>query len=208
MQSNSYWDIDDALMSQELIKCKCNTDDCNFLSILKIDKDDDTQFLEGEEIQLPISLASILGENSYIDIMKPKFLSDEYYKMLNSDPEIPDFSKENKYFYEKSILLTPYIIDYDDMKWLKCLSRTSYIRFYHFFINSHNVKLLNSITEKKLSVRELKFFNKMVLIDKNNRYYKINYSNNNKILDEKIEARKNRHKMKKETENISINVNN
>ena len=48
----------------------------------------------------------------------------------------------------------------------------------------------------------------MVLIDKNNRYYKINYSNNNKILDEKIEARKNRHKMKKETENISINVNN
>ena len=133
MQSNSYWDIDDALMSQELIKCKCNTDDCNFLSILKIDKDDDTQFLEGEEIQLPISLASILGENSYIDIMKPKFLSDEYYKMLNSDPEIPDFSKENKYFYEKSILLTPYIIDYDDMKWLKCLSRTSYIRFYHFF---------------------------------------------------------------------------
>ena len=94
------------------------------------------------------------------------------------------------------------------MKWLKCLSRTSYIRFYHFFINSHNVKLLNSITEKKLSVRELKFFNKMVLIDKNNRYYKINYSNNNKILDEKIEARKNRHKMKKETENISINVNN
>ena len=208
MQSNSYWDIDDALMSQELIKCKCNTDDCNFLSILKIDKDDDTQFLEGEEIQLPISLASILGENSYIDIMKPKFLSDEYYKMLNSDPEIPDFSKENKYFYEKSILLTPYIIDYDDMKWLKCLSRTSYIRFYHFFINSHNVKLLNSITEKKLSIRELKFFNKMVLVDKNNRYYKINYSNNNKILDEKIEARKNRHKMKKETENISINVNN
>ena len=77
MQNNSYWDIDDALMSQELIKCKCNTDDCNFLSILKIDKDDDTQFLEGEEIQLPISLASILGENSYIDIMKPKFLSDE-----------------------------------------------------------------------------------------------------------------------------------
>ena len=208
MQSNSYWDIDDALMSQELIKCKCNTDDCNFLSILKIDKDDDTQFLEGEEIQLPISLASILGENSYIDIMKPKFLSDEYYKMLNSDPEIPDFSKENKYFYEKSILLTPYIIDYDDMKWLKCLSRTSYIRFYHFFKNSHNVKLLNSITEKKLSIRELKFFNKMVLVDKNNRYYKINYSNNNKILDEKIEARKNRHKMKKETENISINVNN
>ena len=208
MQSNSYWDIDDALMSQELIKCKCNTDDCNFLSILKIDKDDDTQFLEGEEIQLPISLASILGENSFIDIMKPKFLSDEYYKMLNSDPEIPDFSKENKYFYEKSILLTPYIIDYDDMKWLKCLSRTSYIRFYHFFIYYHNVKLLNSITEKKLSVRELKFFNKMVVIDKNNRYYKINYSNNNKILDEKIEARKNRHKMKKETENISINVNN
>ena len=208
MQNNSYWDIDDALMSQELIKCKCNTDDCNFLSILKIDKDDDTQFLEGEEIQLPISLASILGENSYIDIMKPKFLSDEYYKMLNSDPEIPDFSKENKYFYEKSILLTPYIIDYDDMKWLKCLSRTSYIRFYHFFINSHNVKLLNSITEKKLSIKELKFFNKMVLVDKNNRYYKINYSNNNKILDEKIEAKKNRHKMKKETENISINVNN
>ena len=208
MQNNSYWDIDDALMSQELIKCKCNTDDCNFLSILKIDKDDDTQFLEGEEIQLPISLASILGENSYIDIMKPKFLSDEYYKILNSDPEIPDFSKDNKYFYEKCILLTPYIIDYDDMKWFKCLSRTSYIRFYHFFINSHNVKLLNSITEKKLSIRELKFFNKMVLVDKNNRYYKINYSNNNKILDEKIEARKNRHKMKKETENISINVNN
>ena len=185
MQSNSYWDIDDALMSQELIKCKCNTDDCNFLSILKIDKDDDTQFLEGEEIQLPISLASILGENSYIDIMKPKFLSDEYYKMLNSDPEIPDFSKDNRYFYEKCILLTPYIIDYDDMKWLKCL-----------------------LTEKKLSIRELKFFNKMVLVDKNNRYYKINYSNNNKILDEKIEAKKNRHKMKKETENISINVNN
>ena len=208
MQSNSYWDIDDALMSQELIKCKCNTDDCNFLSILKIDKDDDTQFLEGEEIQLPISLASILGENSFIDIMKPKFLSDEYYKMLNSDPEIPDFSKENKYFYEKSILLTPYIIDYDDMKWLKCLSRTSYIRFYHFFINSHNVKSLNSITEKKLSIKELKFFNKMVLVDKNNRFYKVNYSHNNKILDEKIEARKNRHKMKKETENISINVNN
>ena len=48
MQNNSYWEIDDALMSQELIKCKCNTDNCNFLSILKIDKDDDTQFLEGE----------------------------------------------------------------------------------------------------------------------------------------------------------------
>ena len=41
MQNNSYWEIDDALMSQELIKCKCNTDNCNFLSILKIDKDDD-----------------------------------------------------------------------------------------------------------------------------------------------------------------------
>ena len=208
MQSNSYWDIDDALMSQELIKCKCNTDDCNFLSILKIDKDDDTQFLEGEEIQLPISLASILGENSFIDIMKPKFLSDEYYKMLNSDPEIPDFSKENKYFYEKSILLTPYIIDYDDMKWLKCLSKTSYQRFLHYFIHSQNVKSINSLSEKNSSVKELQFFNKMVLVDKNNRFYKVNYSHNNKILDEKIEAKKNRHKMKKETENINININN
>ena len=208
MQNNSYWEIDDALMSQELIKCKCNTDNCNFLSILKIDKDDDNQFLEGEEIQLPISLASILGENSFIDIMKPKFLSDEYYKMLNSDPEIPDFSKENKYFYEKSILLTPYIIDYDDMKWLKCLSKTSYQRFLHYFIHSQNVKSINSLSEKNSSVKELQFFNKMVLVDKNNRFYKVNYSHNNKILDEKIEAKKNRHKMKKETENINININN
>ena len=38
-----------------------------------------------------------------------------------------------------------------------------------------------------------------------------NYSfltHNNKILDEKIEAKKNKHKMKKETENINININN
>ena len=48
----------------------------------------------------------------------------------------------------------------------------------------------------------------MVLVDKNNRFYKVNYSHNNKILDEKIEAKKNRHKMKKETENINININN
>ena len=208
MQNNSYWEIDDALMSQELIKCKCNTDNCNFLSILKIDKDDDTQFLEGEEINIPISLACILNQLGAIDFIKPKFLTDEYYHLLQADPTIPDFSKENKYFYEKCILLTPYIIDYDDMKWLKCLSKTSYQRFLYYFIHSQNVKSINSLSEKNSSIKELQFFNKMVLVDKNNRFYKVNYSHNNKILDEKIEAKKNRHKMKKETENINININN
>ena len=89
-----------------------------------------------------------------------------------------------------------------DKKWDQCLINTNFNRYLYYYNNSFNIKNINNIVEKKTSKNEQAFFNKMVHINNNNKYFQENYSNNNKVLEEKIEAKKNRHKIKLANSNI------
>ena len=83
-----------------------------------------------------------------------------------------------------------------DKKWDQCLINTNFNRYLYYYNNSFNIQNINNTVEKKTSKKEQIFFNKMVHINNNNKYFQENYCNNNKILEEKIEAKRIRHKIK------------
>lgn len=195
MLPNSYWDLDDILLSEETIGCKLDMD-CPFLSHITPQNTISTSsFSEDEVVQIPISVACPLALVGSITIEKPSFLEDDYYNILQADPTITNLSGKNKYFYEKLNLLIPYLEV--EEKWIKCLVKTIFLRFLFYFKNSQNVQIINTNVQRKSSLKEVKFFENMVKFNNNNKYFKENYSNNNKVLEEKIEAKKMRLKMKK-----------
>lgn len=194
MNENAYWNIDDVLMSEEPIRCKCETN-CSFLSLIHKKNRTDSKFYQGEYIDLPLSISCSLIELDVISINKPDVLTEGYYHKLKADASIPDFSGKYKYFYEKINLLMPYL-DIDD-KWKKCLIQTVYTRYLHYFKNSQNVQMVNTTVDNHCSHKEKQFFDYMVKMHNNIKYYRENYSKNNKVLDDKIEIKKIRLKNKK-----------
>lgn len=194
MNENSYWDIDDVLMSEDPIRCKCETN-CSFLSLIHKKTRASPNYLEGENIDLPLAIACSLIELDVISIEKPNYLTDGYYHKLKADPTVPDLSGKNKYFYEKINVLMPYL-DMED-KWKKCLIQTVFGRFLHYFKNSQNVQMINTTVDNHCSFKEKQFFDFMVKMHNNIKYYRENYSNNNKVLEDQIEIKKMRLKIKK-----------
>ena len=202
MIENSYWNIDSILLGMTKKECKLNYD-LDFLKELFPGQESSTQFKKNEMVKLPLTLAITLynapDQNKYVSIQTPSTLSDEYYYLLKADPVVPNFNK-NKYIYDEYLLLKDNINI--DKKWDQCLINTNFNRYLYYYNNSFNIKNINNIVEKKTSKNEQAFFNKMVHINNNNKYFQENYSNNNKVLEEKIEAKKNRHNIKLANSNI------
>ncbi|MCQ2821424.1 MAG: hypothetical protein MJ252_29540 [archaeon] len=207
MLDNKYWDINDILMSEELVNCQL-LKECSFLKDLvqNEEEDDDAQFEENEELKLPITFACDLAEHSFINIQLPVFLSEGFYNILQADPTVPDMSGNESYFYEKTLLLMPYVLEEENLedeegldlrKWKGCLTNTIFCRFLFFFKNSQNVQLINTNVSKSSSHTEQVFFEYMVKLNNNLKYFKENYSNSNRLLAEKTQAKENRMKFKK-----------
>jgi len=203
MLSNSYWEIDDIIMTQDPISIKL-LKDCEFLQKLKSVQEinENNPYIQNEIVKVPISVALILSaplqndsEEVIASIENPSFLTDDYYNILNADPTVPDLSKKNKYFYEKVLLLLNNV-DIDSEKWIKIIIKSLTIRFIYYYKNSLNIQLVNTTVDKHSSNKELKFFKKMVSINNNMKYFRENYNNNNNNLDEKIKMKKNRMKIK------------
>ena len=203
MLSNSYWEIDDIIMTQDPISIKL-LKDCEFLQKLKSIQEinENNPYIQNEIVKVPISVALILSaplqndsEEVIASIENPSFLTDDYYNILNADPTVPDLSKKNKYFYEKVLLLLNNV-DIDSEKWIKIIIKSLTIRFIYYYKNSLNIQLVNTTVDKHSSNKELKFFKKMVSINNNMKYFRENYNNNNNNLDEKIKMKKNRMKIK------------
>ena len=202
MLENSYWNIDSILLGMTKKECKLNYD-LDFLKELFPGQENDNQFKKNEIIKLPLTLSLTLAnapdEKNYVSIQTPNTLTDDYYFLLKADPIVPNFNK-NKYFYDEYLLLKNHL-NIDD-KWNQCLINTNFNRYLYYFNNSFNIQSINNTVEKKTSKKEQIFFNKMVHINNNNKYFQENYCNNNKVLEEKIEAKKNRHKIKLTNSNI------
>ena len=203
MLSNSYWEIDDIIMTQDPISIKL-LKDCEFLQKLKSVQEinENNPYIQNEIVKVPISVALILSaplqndsEEVIASIENPSFLTDDYYNILNADPTVPDLSKKNKYFYEKVLLLLNNV-DIDSEKWIKIIIKSLTIRFIYYYKNSLNIQLVNTTVDKHSSNKELKFFKKMVSINNNMKYFRENYNNNSNNLDEKIKMKKNRMKIK------------
>ena len=202
MLENSYWNIDSILLGMTKKECKLNYD-LDFLKDLFPGQENDNQFKKNEIIKLPLTLSLTLAnapdEKNYVSIQTPNTLTDDYYFLLKADPIVPNFNK-NKYFYDEYLLLKNHL-NIDD-KWNQCLINTNFNRYLYYFNNSFNIQSINNTVEKKTSKKEQIFFNKMVHINNNNKYFQENYCNNNKVLEDKIEAKKNRHKIKLTNSNI------
>ena len=196
MLENSYWNIDSILLGMTKKECKLN-DDLDFLKELFPGQENNNQFKKNEIIKLPLTLALTLAnapdDKNYVAMQTPNNLSDDYYYLLKADPIVPNFNK-NKYFYDEYLILKNNLNI--DQKWDQCLINTNFNRYLYYYNNSFNIQSINNTVEKKTSKKEQIFFNKMVHINNNNKYFQENYCNNNKILEEKIEAKKNRHKIK------------
>ena len=196
MIENSYWSIDSILLGMTKKECKLNYD-LDFLKELFPGQENNNQFKKNEIIKLPLTLSLTLAnapdEKNYVSIQTPNSFSDEYYFLLKADPIVPNFNK-NKYFYDEYLILKNHLNI--DEKWNQCLINTNFNRYLYYYNNSFNIQNINDTVEKKTSKKEQIFFNKMVHINNNNKYFIENYCNNNKILEEKIEAKKNRHKIK------------
>ena len=196
MLDNSYWSIDSILLGMSKKECKLNYD-LDFLKDLYPGQDNENQFKKNEIIKLPLTLSMTLAnppdDKSYISIQPQYTLSEDYYYLLKADPIVPNLNK-NKYFYEDFLIMKNQLSL--DEKWTQCLINTNFSRYLYFYNNSFNIKSINNTVEKKTSKNEQIFFNEMVHINNNNKYFQENYSNNNKILEEKLQAKKNRHKIK------------
>ncbi len=196
MLENSYWDIDSILLGMTPKECKLN-ENLEFLKDLYPGQDNENQFKKDEITKLPLTLSMTLANppdgKSYISIQPQYTLSEDYYYLLKADPIVPNLNK-NKYFYEDFLIMKNQLNL--DEKWTKCLINTNLSRYLYFYNNSFNIKSINNTVEKKTSKNEQNFYNDMVYINNNNKYFQENYNHNNKILEEKLQAKKIRHKIK------------
>ena len=203
MLPNTYWNLDEILMSTEKINCKLLRNLPALDLLTPQNSIGHTSYKEDEVVPLPLTIAVAYSLKEIILVEKPAYLQEQYYNILQADPTISDLSGKNRYFYEKCNLIMPLLPKIteeeknENDKWIKCLVRTVFLRFLYYYKKSQNVQIINTTIQRKSSNTEIKFFEKMVKLNNNIKFFKENYSNNNKVLDEKIEAKKMRLKMKK-----------
>ncbi len=196
MKGGSYWDIDDLLTSQENVQSIADQDieGINLRENTIGEFGDNCILKEGQTFDMPLWLASIIREGGYSIIREPKYLTDKYYYLLQNDPTFVNIKSKNSYFYEICMKLIPHLDE--EEKWPKLLIETIHKRFLYFLRNSTNVVYENHTLGKIISIKEKEFYDKMVKINKNVKFYLENYENNNKNLEEVTEAKKMR-KVKK-----------
>jgi hypothetical protein len=200
MSSNKFWEADDILMTNEIVTGIAETDICgiNFhdksTGLGYFTEDNVTR--EGNKLEVPLWFAAVLKEQQSAGIKQPKYMTDKYYNLLSADPTFVNIKSKNFYFYEISSKLSSYI-DQEEQKWPKLLAAVIHRRFLYFLRNSSNVIYENHSLAKIISLREKLFYDKMVKINKNVKFFLENYENNNKNLDELVEAKKMSKKVKK-----------
>ena len=194
MLENSYWNIDSILLGLQNVDCKLNHK-LSFLNDLYPGQENSDQFNTNEIVKLPLTLAITMSDSDMVKFQTPKILTKDFYDSLKADSTVPSLD-DNKYFYDEYLMMKNIINDEKKKNWDKCIIDANYKRYLNFFnssFNTHNMK--NAIT-KKTAKKERIFLNQMININNNNQYYQENYENNNKVLDDKIEAKKNRQKIK------------
>ncbi len=170
MLINSYWNIDSILQGVSQKECKLETE-LDFLSEL-YPSQVGSQFKRNEMTKLPLSLSFTFTQNNLVSIQVPPSLCNDYYHILKADPTVPNFQK-NRYFYDEYLILKNKIgLDEEKMKnWDECIINTNYKRYLHYYNNSFMVQNINTNLDRKTSKNEQLFFNKMVHINNNNKYY-------------------------------------
>jgi hypothetical protein len=197
MSSNKFWEIDDILMSNEQIICITEADihGLEFLDKSNNQTENDHIIKEENKLEIPLWLSLILRSLNYVSIKHPKYLTDKFYNLIQADPIILNFKVKNQYFYDICTQLIPYLDE--DLKWPKVLADAMYKRFLYLLQNSSNVLYENHSLIKNLCLKEKDFYEKNVKINRNVKFYIENYFNNNKTLDDVLEAKKMTHKRKK-----------
>jgi hypothetical protein len=194
MRNNKFWDVDDLLMSNEIVSCITETD------ILSFDFDQksiicDNIIKEGNKIDVPLWFAILLRINNFVSIKQPKYLSDKFYNQLRADPTVVNFKSKSNYLYDICLKLIPFLDE--ELKWPKCFAFSMYMRYLYLYQNSTNVMYENQSIIKLSCLREKNFYEKMVKINRNLKFYLDNYSNNNNDLDLIVEAKRMTLKRKK-----------
>jgi len=197
MKVNKFWDADDVIMSNEIISATIDTD------ITGLDFNDKTGNIynkqkvikESAKLEAPLWLILNLKKTNYVTIRQPKYLTEKYYNLLQADPEIVNFKAKNPFLYDIVMHLIPHLDD--ENKWARCYGEVIYKRLLHLLKNSSNIVYENQSLMKILAWKEKNFYDKIVKINKNIRFFLDNYENHNKNLDELIEAKKKHQKKKK-----------
>jgi hypothetical protein len=201
MTYNKFWDIDDILMTQEVI-ASIAEDDIKGINFNNKpngigDFSDDVNITrEGNKVESPIWFALVLRDNNFVAINAPKYLTDKFYNLLQADPTIINFKAKSNYIYDLFLKLIPYF-DEEERKWPKMICDSIHKRFIYFMKNSTNVVFENYPLMKNMCHKEKQFYDKMVKINKNIKIFIDNYENNNKTLDEVSEIKTLARKSKK-----------
>lgn len=201
MTYNKFWDIDDILMTQEVIASIADEDikGINFNNKpngIGDFSEDANITREGNKIEAPIWFALLLRDNNFTTINSPKYLTDKFYNLLQADPTIINFKVKSNYIYDLFLKLIPYF-DEEERKWTQMLCDSIHKRFVYFMKNSTNIIFENYSLMKVMCQKEKLFYDKMVKINKNIKFFIDNYENNNKTLDENSELKTITRKSKK-----------
>ena len=90
-----YWNIDDILAEEEMIPVvfKKEQNGLGYLTLLnqtgKAKKSATLQSIpEGQKVDLPVWLASLMATRGIVDLMRPLFLTEKYFKQLIAGAEV------------------------------------------------------------------------------------------------------------------------
>jgi len=187
--NNKFWDLEDLLMSNETVTCMANKD---IIGLTFNDKASNLDFdcltKEGQKLEIPYWMANKLRKNEFVTMKKPKFLTDKFYNQTVADPTIINFKNKNNFIYNLYLEMIPYMDD--EAKWSKNIAECFFKRFYYIFLNSIDIEFENHNLIKNLSIKEKKFYDEMLKINRNFKYFHENYFFNNKCLEDINEAKK------------------
>ena len=102
----NYWNIDNIIAEEEkvMVKFRASAKGLGFLDLSKTGNQ--TEDLEsGDEVQLPLWLASTFASRRFVDIQLPNYLSLQFKSSLVADPEVINLKQKSEYFYEIGIML-------------------------------------------------------------------------------------------------------
>ena len=181
-QKNKYWDINDIVSTNENVICIVEKDLHNIPELDKsiISNDDSNTIKEGSKLELPLWLALPFQVTENVSIQPPKYFNNKMNNNLQADPTIVNLKLKTNYFYDICLKLLPYL---DENKiWPKCLIITFAKRYYRIIMNSANVQYEDNNIIMTLCLKEKEFYERMVTLNKEIKFYIQNYKNNNKLL--------------------------
>lgn len=193
---NKYWDINDILSTNEKVICIAERE---MFNVQELDKSltlhNDTNSIKPDaKLDLPLWLALPLRMSDNVSIRPPKYLNVKMCNSLQADPTIVNLKAKSNYFYDICLKLYPYLDE--NQMWPKCLIITFAKRYFKIIMNSANVQYEDTSIKKNLCLKEKEFYEKMLNLNKEIKFFIQNYSNNNKVLHEGLMVNAKRKKFK------------